>query len=122
MSGEIDLMESRGNFKYVDGNGKQIGLEQVAATLHFGPNREQDAWRTSSYKVNNLNGYSKEFHKYEMLWTDEGIRFSVDESEIGFVPVGDGFWRRGNFTGDNIWKNGTLMAPFDEEVSLTSEI
>lgn len=36
---------------------------------------------------------------------------------MGFVPVGDGFWKLGGFEGDDIWANGTKMAPFDEEVS-----
>lgn len=41
----------------------------------------------------------------------------MDRVEIGGVPVGEGFWKRGNFSGDNIWANGTRMAPFDQEVS-----
>lgn len=44
------------------------------------------------------------------------ISFSVDGKWIGTIPVGDGFFRRGRFTGYNPWANGTLMAPFDQEV------
>ncbi len=34
-SGEIDIMESRGNLDYSEG-GVQIGAEQVGCTLHYG--------------------------------------------------------------------------------------
>lgn len=65
---------------------------------------------------NNGNGYDKDFHKYEFVWDESGIRFFLDGQELGFVAVGDGFWQRGGFSGDNIWATGTKMAPFDQEV------
>lgn len=113
-SGEIDLLECRGNIKY--GNEVQIGVEQVSSTLHFGPRWDQDGYRTASYLSNRVSGFHNEFHKYEINWDVSGIRFTLDGSEIGFVEVGEGFWKRGEFTGDNIWETATKMAPFDEEV------
>lgn len=35
---------------------------------------------------------------------------------VGSVPTGEGYFVRGNFTGPNIWANGHLDAPFDQEV------
>lgn len=113
-SGEIDVMESRGNVKY--GNNIQIGIEHVGSTLHFGPHGNQEAWPTSTYSKNNATGFNKDFHRYEFVWDETGIRFIIDGIEIGFVAVGDGFWARGDFKGDNIWTSGSKMAPFDEEV------
>lgn len=114
-SGEIDLLESRGNKKYsVDGG--QIGVEQVTSTLHFGPRWDQDAYKTATYSKNNQSGYNNDFHKYAFVWNEHGIRFFVDDVDIGFVSVDDGFWQRGHFEGDNIWSEGTKMAPFDQEV------
>lgn len=52
-----------------------------------------------------------------MEWTEDLIKFSVDDVELGTVTVGDGFWSRGQFQGDNIWQTGTKAAPFDQEVS-----
>lgn len=52
-----------------------------------------------------------------MEWTPECFTFCVDGREIGKVPVENGMWARGKFQGDDIWANGTKMAPFDEEVS-----
>jgi beta-glucanase (GH16 family) len=40
-SGEIDIMESRGNRKLLDKKGINIGSDQVGATLHFGVSREK---------------------------------------------------------------------------------
>lgn len=111
-SGEIDLLESRGNVKY--GGHNQIGVEQVSSALHFGPVWNHDPFVSSS--KHNANGYDKDFHKYEFHWDESGIKFLVDGQEFGFVAAGDGFWKRGGFQGENIWASGTKMAPFDQEV------
>lgn len=37
---------------------------------------------------------------------------------MGVVPTGDGYFARGKFNGINIWENGTIDAPFDQEVCL----
>lgn len=113
-SGEIDLLESRGNVKY--GNDVQIGVEEVFSTLHFGPDGGHDAYQTAGFTKNNASGFDKDFHKYEMVWDLNGIKFFIDGVELGFANVGDGFWNRGGFSGDNIWAQATKMAPFDEEV------
>lgn len=44
------------------------------------------------------------------------MRFLLDGTQIGHVPVADGFWKRGGFDGENIWASATKMAPFDQEV------
>lgn len=107
-------MESRGNEKY--GNEVQIGAEEACSTLHFGPRWDHDAFRTASYSRHDAAGYDSDFHKYEFIWDENGIKFFFDGSEVGFAAVGDGFWQRGRFSGQNIWENGTKMAPFDQEV------
>lgn len=115
-SGEIDLLEARCNEKY--GDNVQIGVEQMGSALHFGPQRGQDAYRTSVFYKNNATvNFHQAFHEYEVIWNANGVQFNVDGAKIGYVPAGDGFFARGKFTGDNIWKIGTKMAPFDEEVS-----
>lgn len=111
-SGEIDLLEARGNIKY--GNEGQIGVEQVLSTLHFGVDPGQD--KTVNLWKNDPNGYHSGFHKYEMIWNENEMKFLVDGIEMGNIPVEGGFWKRGGFTGDDIWASGTKMAPFDQEV------
>lgn len=115
-SGEIDFLESRGNIGY--GNDVQIGVQQVSSTLHFGPIWNNDAYWSASYSRNDASGFHNDFHTYEFFWDESGIRFSIDGTDLGFAAVGDGFWARGYFTGDNIWANGTEMAPFDQEVMI----
>lgn len=108
------MIEARGNIKY--GNDVQIGVEQIVSTLHFGPNWDQDGYRTSSFSTNNASGYHNDFHKYGLVWDESGFKFLLDDVEFGNIPVGNGFWERGAFKGDNIWASASKMAPFDEEV------
>lgn len=111
-SGEVDLFEARSNIKY--GNNVQIGVEQVASRIHYGPNWDKKA--SSGFERNNANGYHNAFHKYEYIWDESGIKFRLDDVQIGHVPVDEGFWKRGRFDGENIWASASKMAPFDQEV------
>lgn len=118
-SGEIDLLESRGNRNYTNDKGKQIGVEHFGSTLHFGPAWDKNAWWSSTFTTHTQpgNGFNQAFHKFQLEWTPEHLKFAVDDKEVGIIPAGDGFWSRGKFEGDDIWSNGTKMAPFDEEVN-----
>ncbi|XP_055607015.1 beta-1,3-glucan-binding protein-like [Uranotaenia lowii] len=119
-SGEIDLMESRGNLNYSTPDGTQIGVEQVGSTLHFGPTPAFNAYDTSTAAKNTEpnNGFGKDFHLYQLEWTPDYLRFSIDNEQLLFI---DGnFWERGNFEErapgvENPWKSGGKMAPFDQE-------
>lgn len=122
-SGEIDIMESRGNRALYDGDHRHLGVEHMGSTLHFGPRWDQNGYLTATYSKNRPfgDGFNNGFHKFQMEWTDKYIKFLVDDEQIGLVDVGDGFWARGKFQGENIWANGTMSAPFDEDVSVWSE-
>lgn len=70
LSGEMDMMESRGNPKLMQGN-VNIGVDQFATTLHWGPKvggHSQDAWRKAHFAVENPNGFDSGFHAYRMEW------------------------------------------------------
>lgn len=114
-------MESRGNRNYTDHTGKQIGVEHFGSTLHFGPAWNMNGWSTATYSTNTPpgQGLNGGFHKYQMEWTPEYLKFCLDDKETAKVDAGDGFWARGNFSGENIWKNGSKMAPFDEQVMVS---
>lgn len=134
MSGEIDVMESRGNLNYVE-NGVQIGVQHIGSTLHFGTNATNDAWRTA-HSARQKHGLNAGYYVYGLEWTpgkgfrskiyDGGIdssssafvdyiRFTLDHQLVGVVETGAGFYKRGKFTGPNPWANGSINAPFDEE-------
>ncbi|CAB3361568.1 Hypothetical predicted protein [Cloeon dipterum] len=123
-SGEIDIMESRGNRDLGSFNGgTNIGVEMSSSTLHWGPDTANNRFRKTNWerKTAKGNGYDKAFHLYEVQWTPDYIKFSIDGNETGRVtPSSGGFWQLGNFSSSltNIWANGTKMAPFDQEFFL----
>lgn len=118
MSGEIDLMESRGNQHLYSGT-KHVGAEQIASTLHFGPAAGIDAWRTAHYAKNSeINGYDLDFHTYKLIWTPRDLQFYVDNELIGIIDANEGFFKRGKYDGSNYtnpWVDGTILASFDQE-------
>lgn len=120
-SGEIDLMESRGNLNLEQG-GQNIGAEQMGSTLHYGPDPSLNGWPQAHFSRNTApgQGWNNDFHRYQMTWTPTSIAFSVDDTPTGTVDVEDGFWNRGGFPDnrENPWRTGTPMAPFDEEFYL----
>lgn len=141
-SGEIDLFEYRGNEHLYDHNGHNIGVEDFGSTIHFGNIFLQSAWWTSFFNRRSTPGwgFNREFHNYQMEWTPcmcitfskslyikliqimcaAYLSFSIDNSWIGTIPAGDGFHARGQFEGPNIWTDGEIMAPFDQEVCFVS--
>ncbi|XP_050300167.1 beta-1,3-glucan-binding protein-like [Anthonomus grandis grandis] len=120
-SGEIDLVESRGNKNLVNSAGVNVGSQQVSSTLHWGPNYFFDEWSKSHYEKNNAAGYDADFHVYKLVWSPDSIIFYIDNEEIGTVaPPSGGFWELGlSDSGEtNPWKAGSKMAPFDQEFYL----
>ncbi|XP_077294227.1 beta-1,3-glucan-binding protein-like [Arctopsyche grandis] len=119
-SGEIDLVESRGNRNLVL-NGVNIGTHQVGSTLHYGPYPGLNGWAKAHYQKQLAAGYDTVFKKYQMEWTPDYLKFSIDNVEIGrMTPPAGGFWQHGNFNGlapgtENPWRFGSKMAPFDQE-------
>lgn len=118
-SGEIDLVECRGNR---DCNSSatdhtNIGVQQMGSTLHFGPSWDADAWGAAHGQCNNGSGYNHGFHKYAFDWTDKYIAFKCDDQLVANISAADqSFWDRGAFPGDDIWPKDSKMAPFDQEV------
>jgi beta-glucanase (GH16 family) len=119
-SGEIDIVEARGNARLMD-KGVNIGAEQAASTLHWGPYYPLNGYAQTSWSKNIVPGYDKAFHRYQVEWTPDYIKFSLDDAELGRIaPPATGFWELGNFDTDmeNPWRFGTKMAPFDQEFYL----
>lgn len=121
-SGEIDLMESRGNRHLFDGNNVNVGVEQVGSTLHFGTRPGVNGWPTATSTFNQVPGFNENFHRFRMVWTNESITFFVDDTQTSFVAADEGFWKRGGFDESgraNPWQHSSsLMAPFDQEFYL----
>lgn len=119
-SGEIDVMEKRGNRLLFDGN-TNVGAEQIGSTLHFGPTSDFNGWETSHFTRNQVPTYDNDFHIYRVVWHTNYLQFWVDNEVVGTINAGEGFWSRGGFATSgqaNPWTGGTIMAPFDEEFFL----
>nr|AFR46662.1 gram-negative bacteria binding protein [Parcoblatta sp. PS] len=120
-SGEIDLMEGRGNKNLVV-NGQNIGTELSSSTLHFGPFWPLNGYEHAHFEKNTPpgQGFDLDFHRFQFEWTPEHFQFSIDDEVIGtVVPPGGGFWELGQFNSqvgaiDNPWRYGNKMAPFDQ--------
>ncbi|XP_066259308.1 beta-1,3-glucan-binding protein-like [Euwallacea similis] len=118
ISGEIDLMESRGNKQFTSPDGVNIGVTQMGSTLHWGTSSETNQYPRTHYEQNNAAGYDQDFHIYKVVWNPDGFQFFVDDALIGTVtPPDGGFYEMGQFADSGIpnpWTSGTKMAPFDK--------
>lgn len=67
-SGEIDLVESRGNRDMYSG-GLHIGTQEAGSTLHYGPYPELNGWERAHWVRRDSSGYDSQFHRYQLEWT-----------------------------------------------------
>lgn len=125
-SGEIDIMESRGNNYTYPLGGNNI----VASTLHWGPDSENDAWWQTLVKREALQTtYSAAFHTYGLEWNERYIFSYIDTRllQVMYTNFNRPFWQRGNFPAAN--SNGTRLVdpwsqtgrastPFDQDFYL----
>lgn len=118
-SGEIDLLESRGNADLRDAQGQARGNTYGGTTMHWGPFWPYNKYYlTSNWKNDN---FADTFHTYTLEWTSTGIVVWFDGVELMRVePGAGGFWEYGGMNNElppqsNPWQYASSMAPFDEE-------
>ena len=124
-SGEIDILESRGNL-YQTCGGSRLDVSCVSSNLHWGPRYEYNRYYLTGGEQCRTDGstWGDAFHTFEMEWTQDHLRTSVDGMIIMDVsPTAAGynnFWDWGQFPGgmDNPWKYNSKMAPFDQDFYL----
>lgn len=124
-SGEIDIMESRGNnYTY-----KQGGNNLVSSTLHFGPNFENDGWWTNNVKRKaSHTTYTAGFHTFGVEWSEKYLFTYIDSRLLHVIynHFNQPFFTKGRFpltdsNGtrlDNPWQGGSYAAPFDQDFYL----
>nr|ADK77876.1 lipopolysaccharide and beta-1,3-glucan binding protein [Portunus trituberculatus] len=112
-SGEIDILESRGNDDYGDLSNRNAGT-----TLHWGPYWPLNFYEKTMVEYTANDGsFADSFHTWRVDWTSTEIKaYLDDELKITIDPVTN-FW---NFAGlddsiDNPWTSGSKMAPFDQK-------
>ncbi|CAG0884835.1 unnamed protein product [Cyprideis torosa] len=122
-SGEIDLVEARGNEQF-QCEGKEQGHKSAGSTLHFGPFWPVNGWSEAHGEmIHSGGGFGTDFVTYRLEWTPEYIAFFYDDVEVKrVVPPSGGFWELYDFDtffpgvsspwfGDDI----SIMTPFDQE-------
>jgi len=121
-SGEIDIMEGRGNRKLFSEWDQNLGSEMTASTLMFGNAFEYTPFWTARGERNTRpdQGYDRDFHLWELEWTPDKMHFKIDGKDlVNVVPPEGGFYELGLFPEGtpNPWINATdnpRMAPYDQ--------
>jgi len=121
-SGEIDIMESRGN----NYSHPQGGNDIISSTLHWGPNPANDGWWRTNVKRRALHTtYSDKFHTFGLEWSQKYMFTYVNTRllQVMYVNFDEPMWQRGNFPNqdangtrlEDIWaKTGRYNTPFDQ--------
>ncbi|KAF9541998.1 hypothetical protein EC957_002501 [Mortierella hygrophila] len=119
-SGEIDLVESRGNGPEYPGG----GYDKVASTLHWGPSYEFNRFQMThaEYALPAGKTFADDFHIFTLDWTPQGIKTFVDGNVLLDVPFNNMF-EKGQFPPwvENLWENSNA-APFDQEFYLIMNV
>ncbi|XP_023340736.1 beta-1,3-glucan-binding protein isoform X3 [Eurytemora carolleeae] len=78
-SGEIDIMESRGNLEYSK-DGMDIGVNQFGSTLQFGGGYPLNGYEKAhcDYNLPGGAGFHEDFHTFGLDWTPTYLAFSID--------------------------------------------
>jgi beta-glucanase (GH16 family) len=119
-SGEIDIMESRGNKNYQQG----MGVESFASTLHWGPYWAQDPFSLTHAEYSLPQGtFHDSFHVFGLYWDETGLYTYLDNDTNRILNVNftdASFWEKGKWanTFDNPWRGRGNAAPFDQEFYL----
>ncbi|EXJ53599.1 uncharacterized protein A1O5_13166 [Cladophialophora psammophila CBS 110553] len=125
-SGEIDIVESRGNNHTYPQGGNNI----VSSALHWGPDAANDAWWRTNVKRNALHTtFAKRFHTFGLEWSEKYIFTYIDTRllQVLYTNFDKPLWGRGHFP--QAGENGTRIVdpwskynhkstPFDQDFYL----
>ncbi|SMR50583.1 unnamed protein product [Zymoseptoria tritici ST99CH_1E4] len=125
-SGEIDIMESRGNnYTYPTG-----GNNVVSSTLHWGPDPDNDGyWRNLAKQKALHKTYTTGFQTFGVEWSDKYIFTYIDSRllQVMYTNFKKPFWQKGNFPSSDAngtrivdpWsQTGRPSTPFDQDFYL----
>ncbi|KAG5912955.1 hypothetical protein E4U42_001619 [Claviceps africana] len=125
-SGEIDIVESRGN-NWTYGQG---GNNIMSSALHWGPEPVNDAWWKTNNKRQALHtSYSSGFNTFGLEWSQKYLFTYVNSRllQVLYTNFDKPMWQRGGFPDytangtrvTDVWgQTGHNNAPFDQEFYL----
>lgn len=125
-SGEIDIMETRGNnYSYPMG-----GNNMMSSALHWGPDSGHDAWwKTFNTRLALHTTYAAGVHTFGVEWSENYVFTYVDSRllQVLYFDFTGPLYKRGNFpqattNGTSIvdpWtQTGNAATPFDQDFYL----
>jgi hypothetical protein len=132
MSGEIDIMESRGNHPGYSGKGS----DYFGSTLHYGPYWPQDRYDLThkDYQLPNGQSFADDFHIFGLYWDSTGLYTYLDNDSNRVLtvnwtqptPNNNYFYDTANFgslNAANPWKySSNRGAPFDQEYYIIFDV
>ena len=118
-SGEIDILESRGN----DVNYPAGGVNTFGSTLHWGTNWDQNKYEKTHSQYTHPTSLNLDFHTYGLFWDATGLYTYIDNESNKVLQVNftsQSFFQRGQFppSFDNPWIGEDNAAPFNREFYL----
>jgi len=118
-SGEIDIMESRGNSASCSAGGSN----KFGSTLHWGPSWDANGWHNTHATYTHTEDLSDDFHTYGLIWTKDRIQTYIDSPDNTVLNVDTkerSFWELGGFENrNNPWRHEEdSNAPFNKEFYL----
>lgn len=125
-SGEIDIMESRGNNHSYGQGGNNI----VSSALHWGPDSDNDAWWRTNVKRKVLHTtFSAKSHTFGLEWSEKYLFTYIDSKllQVLYTKFDSFLWQRGQFPASDsngtrvhdVWsQTGRHQTPFDQEFYL----
>lgn len=126
-SGEIDIMESRGNAPGYAAGG---GYDTFGSTLHWGPDYSRNQWALTHqvFKTKDGSNLHDTWHTYGLKWDETGMYTYLDTDDnkvLSLTFSGQSFWTRGGFSASrlkNPWQDRPNSAPFDQKFFLVMNV
>lgn len=121
-SGEIDIVETRGNNHTYPSGGNNI----ASSALHWGPDATTDSWyKTYKKRSASHTTYSSHFNVFTLEWSQKYLFTYINNRllQVLYTPFENALWKEGSFASkvdgngtafENPWKNGPVNAPFDK--------
>ncbi|TFK47356.1 concanavalin A-like lectin/glucanase [Heliocybe sulcata] len=133
LSGEIDIMEARGNSL----NYGAQGVNFARSSLNYGPLASLQE-KIFGWQSNKRQGFNAGFHTYSLEWDENFMRFYMDNRIHTLLDLKidskNSFWNRGHFPAtamnnsaspvvvQNPWQNSGPNAPFDQSFYLIIDL
>ena len=127
-SGEVDIMESKGNAAGSQGR----GVDSFGSTLNWGPMYQENRYPLTHavYRLTDNSTFADAFHVFGLKWSNSSMYTYVDTDDAAHRVLtvdysAQSFWQLGGFDQtayDNPWEGRPNAAPFDQPMYLILDV